>query len=911
MSNDPAKVNPQRNSTRDNSSNLATNERQGRNTTFYRVGPNETTLIDHSTNDHRRSINIRLKLMFAALSCMGGLVLASGSDGATLPVLAVFFAVFGFVFVDWLEFFALPAIAAYAAMGVAAMLCVGDFLELNAPGQHQMRVVAQLLVFVQAILMLQKKSRRIFEQLGVFCLLELIVAAVFNDAIVFGLLLIPIALTAAMALALISAKWVTEGPTEPLDSRSNRQTRGSSQSKSLLLVNSDANWTAVLQSAPGFSRVVLWMMAPAVLLIGIFFFYALPRTTDAARVESRGKAMVGFSDELRLGQIGQMMQSTKPAMRIHLRDTRSGEPYTVAGGLYLRGKVLERYEEFNSLTLQGASWKSLPSSYRSPAEHLPTAYIPDQSYDEAYYDSVSVKVVCESMRSDALFAIAPYHATQVRSTTVMHHPELWTLGRQGKADWIYPRIEYHFGTHAFRSGIQSEFISYSHHGRSHFKRQSDIIQGSSQTDAGDERRRQQYIDKLLIFPEGVMPTIHETAKSLVNHSDGSRRSNYAIAKAMTRHFSDPGRYQYTLNLNAEPVPGLDPIEQFVRIDKRGHCQYFASALAMMLRSQGIPARVIAGYHTDEYNELGRHYVARQLHAHAWVEALVEINQGDGVTTVFGQPETDRYWLRLDPTPPAGRVRETGRVGQVLDLAQTVWDDYIIDMDAEKQEVGLINGGSNSMNQSYRRVIDQLGLMISRLRAGELGGGSFAQRNWFSWQAALLSSLAIMTFIGFLRIRLVKKRRSLTQKETHAVDTPSLKFYAEAIQMVGRMGIKPQIGQTPKEFGKLAETKFTESGNPSIREPLRYLTDRFYYERFGNKESESDLAVNVQIADASSVMDNTNQAEGGIQAAETNDQTDRSATEEAGVEQALAELSAGIELILQRDSERKHSRDCDD
>ena len=201
-------------------------------------------------------------------------------------------------------------------------------------------------------------------------------------------------------------------------------------------------------------------------------------------------------------------------------------------------------------------------------------------------------------------------------------------------------------------------------------------------------------------------------------------------------------------------------------------------------------------------------------------------------------------------------------------------------------------------------------MISRLRAGELGGGSFAQRNWFSWQAALLSSLAIMTFIGFLRIRIVKKRRSLTQKETQTVDTPSLKFYAEAIHMVGRLGIKPQIGQTPKEFGKLAETKFTESGNPSIREPLRYLTDRFYYERFGNKESESDLAVNVQIADASSVMENTNQAEGGILAAETNDQTDRSATEEAGVEQALAELSAGIELILQRDSERKHSRDCD-
>ena len=127
-----------------------------------------------STEIHQQqqSIQMRLKVLFAALSAMGGLVLASGTDGSALSVIAVFFALFGLVFVDWLEFFALPAIAAYAAMGVAAMFCVGDFVELNAPGQHQMTVVAQLLVFVQAILMLQKKNRRIFEQLAVFCLLE-------------------------------------------------------------------------------------------------------------------------------------------------------------------------------------------------------------------------------------------------------------------------------------------------------------------------------------------------------------------------------------------------------------------------------------------------------------------------------------------------------------------------------------------------------------------------------------------------------------------------------------------------------------------------------------------------------------------------------------------------------------------
>ena len=120
---------------------------------------------------------------------MGGLVLASGPGTEYIPIIAVFFAVFGFVFVDWLRAFALPPIAAYVAMGLAAIYCVKDFWNLRTTGSEQMIAVALLLVLVQAILMLQRKTPRIFEQLGVFCLLQLVVGAVFNDVINYGCLL--------------------------------------------------------------------------------------------------------------------------------------------------------------------------------------------------------------------------------------------------------------------------------------------------------------------------------------------------------------------------------------------------------------------------------------------------------------------------------------------------------------------------------------------------------------------------------------------------------------------------------------------------------------------------------------------------------------------------------------------------
>jgi len=860
--------------------------------------PSEPTLsalpLPGSPSSKQR-LKLRLKFYFAVISCLGGLVLASGTDGSALSIFAVFFAAFGFVFVDWLEFFALPAVAAYAAMGVAAMFCVGDFVELNAPGQHQMGVVAQLLVFVQAILMLQKKSRRIFEQLAVFCLLELTVAAVFNDALLFGILLIPIALIGAMALSLIAGTCVIEGVTEPNEGKNSKKASQAQRQTQWLSVNADHNWLSIVSIAPKFSRLILWMLAPAVIIISMIFFYALPRTTDAARVESRGRAMVGFSDELRLGQIGQMMQSTQPALRVDLRHPNTGEPYNVTGGIYLRGKVLERYEEFNSVTLTGASWNSLPAGYLSEPERLPDAYVPAQPSDESYYDNVDVKITCESMRSDALFAIAPYHRTDEMSA-VMHFAELWTLGRERRSDWIYPRIEYRFGSHAFRSGIQTDLKSFRHNGDP-FYRGLSVSRTQIASSAIDvERQTQGYIEELLLFSEVTMPTISDVGESFVVDSEGQRRSDYAIAKAMESYFSKEGKYQYTLNLDADPVPGLDPIEQFVRIDQRGHCQFFASALAMMLRSQGIPARVVAGYHTDEYNDIAKHYIARQLHAHAWVEALIDVNLDDGTPLVFGQPVTTQYWLRLDPTPPAGRVRESGRVGQVLDLAQTVWDDYIVEMDGERQNASLVNGGSKSMNQSYRKVIDQLGLFVRRIRAGQLGGGSLANRNWFSWQAPLVAGAFLFIVVGVLRLRTVRVKKRTGKTALSPTMTPSIPFYAEAIHLVKKLGIEPRLGQTPKEFSLVAISRFRETGEETPASAFSFLTECFYRERYGMLWVGSGIAKDPKIVDASSRF---------------NVHAERSAkrslsSSEDQVAKALTELADGVETLLRRDSERKRN-----
>lgn len=824
----------------------------------------------------RSTIGGRLKFFFAAISALGGLVLTSGESTASLTTIAVFFAVFGYVFVDWLELFALPAVVAYAAMGLAALYCVSDFIDFDSGNHNQMTSVAQLLVFVQAILMLQRKTRRILEQLGVFCLLQLVVSAVFNDAIHFGVLLLPISIIAAFALSLLSTLSASDGIVDdsgldPDDASAAGRLAASMSSN--IVVQSTESATSLLNVAGRLPRLATATLAPGVLLIGGIFFYALPRTTDSARGSNQNNTVVGFSDEMRLEQIGAMMQSAEPAVRIRITDRKTGAPYSVIDGLYLRGKVLERYRaQFGSGTAS-AVWASLNEPRLFGSEPMPIEYVPGRSSDASFYDAVVVQASVEASRSNALFVLAPYY--QYRPQTDVQHSELrWTLSRLGDDAWPFARATYWFGSHAFRDGLQTDLIADTSTvlGPSTGLKPSELAGGTraaevraeaGAVDAGDdvvpldstpaERREQArqsaeldqakeyYRRELLEFDESVMPTTAAIAFRLAHDESGKRLSDYEAAKRMERHLSMSNQYSYTLTLDAVVRPGLDPIEQFMMVDKRGHCQYFASALAMMLRSQGIPARMVVGYRTDEYNSISGYFLARQLHAHAWVEASIASDQIDRNRAVYGQPPTSSYWLRLDPTPSSGRISgEAGSVNQVIDLAQTMWDDYVVDMDGNRQKTsGLGSSDSNPMHRSYESLVNQLSNVIASIRSGDLGRGSLADGSFFSWPAAVIGIvLAVVAVVAF-RISLPSWLAGrVGESSSPTVAQPSVPFYAETLAQLLRLGISRSAAQTPSELADDAKSQLDHPLVPSLAGPLDVLTKAYYQCRFGGSLSST-------------------------------------------------------------------------
>ncbi len=136
-----------------------------------------------------------------------------------------------------------------------------------------------------------------------------------------------------------------------------------------------------------------------------------------------------------------------------------------------------------------------------------------------------------------------------------------------------------------------------------------------------------------------------------------------------------GGYRYSL----QGLPtGNDALEQFIFDKKQGHCEFFASAFAVLLRASGVPVRLVGGYLGGDYNELGGYYLVTEKMAHVWVEVFIE---GKG-------------WLRLDPSSfaeNAGAVWSSQpqpdlwkRIRMVTDSIDHVWNRSVITYDFASQ-----------------------------------------------------------------------------------------------------------------------------------------------------------------------------------------------------------------------------------
>lgn len=137
--------------------------------------------------------------------------------------------------------------------------------------------------------------------------------------------------------------------------------------------------------------------------------------------------------------------------------------------------------------------------------------------------------------------------------------------------------------------------------------------------AADERRAG------LQLPEQLSTRIQQLAATWRAHA----RDDAAVVAAALRHFRNEAFY-YTLQ---PPLLGDDPMDEFLFDVRRGFCEHYAAAFVTLMRSAGIPARIVTGYQGGEFNPASNYYIVRQSDAHAWAEVWL----------------ADAGWTRVDPT----------------------------------------------------------------------------------------------------------------------------------------------------------------------------------------------------------------------------------------------------------------------
>jgi transglutaminase-like putative cysteine protease len=296
----------------------------------------------------------------------------------------------------------------------------------------------------------------------------------------------------------------------------------------------------------------------------------------------------------------------------------------------------------------------------------------------------------------------------------------------------------------------------------------------------------------------------------------------AAAQLLTDHLAHSGEYSYTLNLRRQDAT-IDPVMDFLVNLKEGHCERYATALTLMLRSQGIPARLVKGFRGAEHQGQGVYFV-RQLHAHAWVEALIP----------RADPREEVYdWLVLDPTPDRDALEGPG-----FSLAR-LWQQ-----------------GQRSGRDLWRELVVEFN---TNTQAGVWSLLRDLGERWTLWLGLGGTSLALAGVLAFLE----RWNRNRHRKVTRVAPPRGLLGRLRAL--LERPGRVPrEVGQTAQEWAEKAQTWLGErlgrggtNGQSALPAALwpRLLTvpgrvvALFYRERYGGHkpapDEERELAATVE------------------------------------------------------------------
>ena len=485
----------------------------------------------------------------------------------------------------------------------------------------------------------------------------------------------------------------------------------------------------------------------------------------------------GFSDRVQLGRIGQIQQSNAVVMHVQIDGDKVG-----TYDLRWRGVALADFDghSWSNLRQQFPLQRGADNSFAIPSFGTKIGRPPGADGPTTREKIIHYRVLMEPIGTNVFF-LAP-----------------WARSVKG----AYQTLSVDAGAAVYDLDGQHQIGVY--------EADSDIGTPSpEQLRKASENYPPQVTGNYLRLPV-VDPRIPRLAAQIAS----SASSNYDKASALEHYLKT--HFGYTLQLPRTAVK--DPLANFLFERKQGHCEYFASTMAVMLRTLGIPSRVVNGFRSDEFNDLTGNYVVRAKNAHAWVEAFFP---GYG-------------WQSFDPTPAgnAGTPQGWDRIGLYLDAMSSFWREWIISYDTSHQYVlgqAALGGTRASWERARAWARSRYESMVAWARRGQQHMEG-SPRRWVAFGSGIAVLLLLLGNAARVA-RMIQEKRLRSHPERFPEQAAAM-WYERMARSLARWGMQRLPGNTPQEFVRKIEDE-------RLRTRVAQFTQAYESARFGNSADDAE------------------------------------------------------------------------
>ena len=784
-------------------------------------------------------ISTVFQLSVFGLACLANVMLGVAEGSAVPYAMSLPLALAAFFLTERGKVFRLPTLWANL-FGILAFVLAGS--ELFG-GNIEARVLsgAHLLVYVSWIVFFLEKTSKQYWWMCALGVMQVAVGSVLTTEGWFGVLLVcymflGIWTLSVFSLAQAQAQFATKQQASRLGVLSVatpkihpppvRQADGVVSTGSGFSVRRISFTRGAIQLDPNqhwiSPRFVLGSVITACLgmVLSTCLFLLIPRLWIGNRSilpagsTSATQRLTGFTEEVQLGDMGQILESTERALNVRLFDNDTGEKigveeYAARLGYdepMFRGAVLREY--------QNGSWSAgtLEQTYRRTVSEPPEKGL------------IRQEIRMEPIGTDILFAVHPVVACKLVDSLsrARQHGETAVLIRLDGAESKEP-----CSYTVYSLPVPAETVA----GRSYAGRPYAGRPGIARV---AEYMLQRGRSRYLALPQTGLENLKQQAKQIAEQdSENGRPSDAQVAERLESYLRDSDEFSYSLNASVQDA-SIDPVEDFLFNRKTGHCEYYASAMALMLRAVDIPSRLVSGFKGGTTNNFFRQFEVQQRHAHTWVEAYI-----------------DSRWYVFDPTNSQARTASVASMSPKVrswsdfkELLNESWYRYAVNINISQQRQAFYSPMQMSAKDWWDVLkgggskIDNTGTSIREFLV--------SPKRWFSLQGGV-ATFALLLF-GALAVWLFRKTvnswssiRGLLGPRARS----QVEFYERFRKLCQARGLLREVSQTQREFADVVHRSLNELlTSCGLVELPRHVVDSFYQVRFGDEALDQRQAAAI-------------------------------------------------------------------